>query len=231
RNPQAEVRIVDLSYDQSDTHFAIEITKRAAGERHRIDRLHLPMPGEHNILNAAAAIAVAHRLGVEDDQIRGALNAFSGVKRRFTKTGEWNGVPVFDDYGHHPVEISAVLKAAREVTSQRVVAVMQPHRYTRLADLFDDFCSCFNDADTVIIAPVYTAGEDPIDGANHTALVEGLVARGHRDARALKQPEDLAGIIAEAAAPGDLVICLGAGSITHWAHALPGELAAISGKA
>ncbi len=230
RNPQAEVRIVDLSYDQSDTHFSIEITKRAAGEKHKIERLHLPMPGEHNVLNAAAAIAVAHRLGVEDGQIRNSLNAFSGVKRRFTKTGEWNDVPVFDDYGHHPVEISAALKAAREVTTRRVIAVMQPHRYTRLHDLFDDFCSCFNDADTVIIAPVYTAGEDPIEGATHTALVDGLVSRGHRDARALKQPEDLAGIIAATAAPGDLVICLGAGSITHWAHALPGELEALSAK-
>lgn len=231
RNPQAEVRIVDLSYDQSDTHFAIEITKRAAGETHKIERLHLPMPGEHNVLNAAAAIAVAHRLGVSDDQIREALNAFSGVKRRFTKTGEWNGVPIFDDYGHHPVEISAVLKAAREVTSQRVIAVMQPHRYTRLHDLFDDFSSCFNDADTVVIAPVYTAGEDPIEGATHTGLVEGLMARGHRDARALDKPEDLASLISETAEPGDLVICLGAGSITHWAHALPGELEALSGKA
>ena len=230
RNPQAQVRIVDLSYDQSDTHFAIEIVNRSSAQVHKIDRLHLPMPGEHNVLNAAASIAVAHRLGVDDDNIRNSLNAFSGVKRRFSKTGEWNGVPIFDDYGHHPVEIAAVLKAAREVSSKRVVAVMQPHRYTRLDDLFDEFCSCFNDADTVIIAPVYSAGEDPIDGASHTALVEGLVARGHRDARALKQPEDLAGLIAGTAKPGDVVICLGAGSITHWAHALPDELAALEGS-
>lgn len=231
RNPQAQVRIVDLSYDQSDTHFAVEITNRASSEKHNIDRLHLPMPGEHNVLNAAAAIAVANRLGVADDDIRNNLNAFSGVKRRFTKTGTWNGVPIFDDYGHHPVEIAAVLKAAREVTRQRVVAVMQPHRYTRLHDLFDEFCACFNDADTVIIAPVYTAGEDLIEGATHTGLVEGLVARGHRDARALEQPEDLAGMIAGIATEGDLVICLGAGSITHWAHALPDELAALEGSA
>lgn len=140
-------------------------------------------------------------------------------------------MPIFDDYGHHPVEIAAVLKAAREVTRQRVVAVMQPHRYTRLHDLFDEFCACFNDADTVIIAPVYTAGEDLIEGATHTGLVEGLVARGHRDARALEQPEDLAGMIAGIATEGDLVVCLGAGSITHWAHALPDELAALEGSA
>ncbi|MEM8646262.1 MAG: UDP-N-acetylmuramate--L-alanine ligase, partial [Pseudomonadota bacterium] len=227
RNPQAQVRIVDLSYDQSDTHFAVEITNRSSKEVHKIDRLHLPMPGEHNVLNAAGAIAVAHRLGVSDDHIRGSLNAFSGVKRRFSKTGVWNDVPIFDDYGHHPVEIAAVLRAARAVTESRVIAVMQPHRYTRLHDLFDEFCSCFNDADTVIIAPVYTAGEDPIEGATHTALVDGLVARGHRDARALKEPEDLPGLIASIANPGDVVICLGAGSITHWANALPDELAGL----
>ena len=227
RNPQAQVRIVDLSYDQSDTHFAVEITNRSSKEVHKIDRLHLPMPGEHNVLNAAAAIAVAQRLGVSDDDIRNSLNAFSGVKRRFSKTGVWNDVPIFDDYGHHPVEISAVLRAARAVTESRVIAVMQPHRYTRLHDLFDEFCSCFNDADTVVIAPVYTAGEDPIEGATHTALVDGLVARGHRDARALKEPEDLPGLIASTAKPGDVVICLGAGSITHWANALPEQLAAL----
>ncbi len=218
-----------MSYDQSDTHFAVEITNRSSGEVHKIDRLHLPMPGEHNVLNAAAAIAVAERLGVSDEDIRTSLNAFSGVKRRFSKTGVWNDVPIFDDYGHHPVEISAVLQAARAVTNNRVIAVMQPHRYTRLHDLFDDFCSCFNDADTVIIAPVYTAGEDPIEGATHTALVDGLMARGHRDARALMEPEDLPGMIASIAKPGDVVLCLGAGTITQWANALPEQLAALDG--
>jgi UDP-N-acetylmuramate--alanine ligase len=159
-----------------------------------------------------------------DREIRVGLAAFGGVKRRFTRTGSWNGAEIFDDYGHHPVEIAAVLKAARSVASGRVIAVMQPHRYTRLHDLFDGFCACFNDADTVIIAPVYAAGEAPIEGVSRDALVEGLRLRGHRDARALEGPEALAGMIAGLAKPGDYVVCLGAGSISQWAYALPGEL-------
>jgi UDP-N-acetylmuramate--alanine ligase len=189
------------------------------------------MPGDHNALNSTAALAVARELGLSDDQIRKGFKSFTGVKRRFTRTGEHNGVTVFDDYGHHPVEIAAVLRAARGVTQNRVVAVMQPHRYTRLSSLFNDFCTCFNDADTVIVAPVYAAGEAPIEGASHLALVEGLRARGHRNVHAIETPDQLAPLVRNLVAPGDIVICLGAGTITQWAYALPGQLAAFDGEA
>ena len=165
---------------------------------------------------------MARELGLSDDQIRKGFKSFTGVKRRFTRTGEHNGVTVFDDYGHHPVEIAAVLRAARGVTQSRVVAVMQPHRYTRLSSLFNDFCTCFNDADTVIVAPVYAAGEAPIEGASHLALVEGLRARGHRNVHAIETPDQLAPLVRNLVAPGDIVICLGAGTITQWAYALAG---------
>ena len=189
------------------------------------------MHGLHNALNATAAIAVADQLGVGEDLIRSGLNGFSGVKRRFTHVGTWNGVPVYDDYGHHPVEIAAVLKAARAATRGRVVAVMQPHRYTRLQSLFEQFCGCFDDADTVFIADVYEAGEKPIEGIDRDHLVEGMRTRGHRDARALKSRDDLARVISETVKPGDMLILLGAGSITQWAAALPGELAELTGIA
>ena len=185
------------------------------------------MPGRHNALNATSAIAVARELGISDEQIRKGLASFGGVKRRFTRTGEWNGVTVFDDYGHHPVEIAAVLKAARESTKDKVIAVMQPHRYTRLSALFDQFCTCFNDADAVIIAHVYPAGEAPIAGVDRDALVAGLRARGHRNVIALDESQALAGLIKGIARPGDYVVCLGAGNITQWAYALPNELAAL----
>jgi len=187
------------------------------------------MPGRHNALNATAAIAVAHELRIADDVIRNALAKFGGVRRRFTRTGIWNGVTVIDDYGHHPVEIAAVLKAARESTKGHVIAVVQPHRYTRLAALFEQFCTCFNDADTVIVAPVYPAGEAPIEGIDRDALVQGLRMHGHRQVAALEGPEKLAGLIAGLARSGDYVVFLGAGSITQWAYALPGELAAAGG--
>jgi UDP-N-acetylmuramate--alanine ligase len=184
------------------------------------------MPGRHNALNATAAVAVARELGIGDDLVRKALGSFGGVRRRFTRTGIWNGITVIDDYGHHPVEIAAVLKAARESTRGRVIAVMQPHRYTRLAALFEQFCTCFNDADTVIVAHVYPAGEAPIAGADRDALVQGLRRRGHRNVIALDGPPQLAGLVRDLAQTGDYVVCLGAGSITQWAYALPGELAA-----
>ena len=185
------------------------------------------MPGRHNALNATAAIAVAHELGIADDTIRSALSAFGGVRRRFTRTGEWNGVPIIDDYGHHPVEIAAVLRAARESTKGQVIAIVQPHRYTRLASLFEPFCTCFNDADTVIVAHVYAAGEQPIAGADRDSLVQGLRARGHRQVIALDGAADIAGIVRRLARSGDIVVFLGAGNITQWAYALPGELAAM----
>ena len=186
------------------------------------------MFGEHNVQNSLAAVAVAGELGLSDQVVRTALAGFAGVKRRFTKTGETNGVTVIDDYGHHPVEIAAVLKAARSATAGNVVAVVQPHRFSRLANLFEQFCTCFNDADTVIVADVYPAGEAPIPGIDKDGLVRGLQEHGHRHALALATPKDLAAQVAEIARPGDMVVCLGAGSISLWAHALPGELAALA---
>ncbi|MFG1236433.1 UDP-N-acetylmuramate--L-alanine ligase [Xanthobacter autotrophicus DSM 597] len=226
-NPQADVRLVDVDLKGGVTKFGVVFRNRAGETVHEIRGLRLPMPGKHNALNATAAIAVAHELKVPDEKIIEALSQFGGVKRRFTRTGEWNGVTVFDDYGHHPVEIAAVLKAARAASDGQVIAVVQPHRYTRLASLFDEFCTCFNDADHVVVAPVYTAGEAPIPGADRDHLVQGLIAHGHRSVTALEGPEQLAGIVAGLAKPGDYVICLGAGSISGWAYALPGELQAL----
>jgi UDP-N-acetylmuramate--alanine ligase len=185
----------------------------------------LPMPGDHNVSNALAAIAVARNLGMKRSEIREALAAFAGVNRRFTRVGEvLGGVTIIDDYGHHPVEIAAVLKAARQATEGRVIAVHQPHRYTRLSSLFEEFCACFNEADVVAIADVYSAGEDPIPGASRDDLVAGLIAHGHRHARAIMDEADLARLVREQARPGDMVVCLGAGTISAWANALPARL-------
>ena len=225
-NPQADVRLIDVSHAGGTSLFSVVFRDRPGQSVHEIKNVALPMPGRHNALNATAAIAVAHELGVADHVIKDGLANFGGVRRRFTRTGMWNGVTIIDDYGHHPVEIAAVLKAARESTKGQVIAVVQPHRYTRLADLFEQFCTCFNDADAVIVAQVYSAGEAPIKGADRDALVQGLRTRGHRHVMALDGPETLAALLAGMAKAGDYVVCLGAGSITQWAHALPGELAA-----
>jgi len=227
-NPQAEVRLLNVSHAGGTSLFTVLFSDRAGNFHHAIEKIALPMPGRHNALNATAAVAVAHELGISDDVIRTALAGFGGVRRRFTRTGTWNGVTIVDDYGHHPVEIAAVLKAARESTKGCVIAVMQPHRYTRLAALFEQFCTCFNDADAVIVAPVYPAGEAPIEGVDRDALVQGLFTHGHRQVFALESSDKLASLIASMAAPGDYVVCLGAGSITQWAYALPAELAALS---
>jgi len=229
RNPQADVRLVDLQVIDGVSHFSVEIRDRVRQTQLRIDGLQLPMPGEHNALNATAAIAVADQLHIPAEAIRKGLKGFSGVKRRFTKTGVVNGITFIDDYGHHPVEIASVLKAARQSTRRDVIAVVQPHRYSRLHDLFDDFSACFNDADTVLVAPVYAAGEQPIEGVNNAELVTRMLNRGHRDARVLDGPEKLAAIIAERAEKGDYVVLLGAGNITQWAASLPGEVAQITG--
>ena len=229
-NPQADVRLVELNTVDGVSHFSVEIRDRIRQTQLRIDGLELPMPGEHNALNATAAIAVADQLRVPADAIRKGLKGFSGVKRRFTKTGEVGGITIIDDYGHHPVEIASALRAARQSTRRDVIAVVQPHRYSRLHDLFDDFAACFNDADTVIVAPIYAAGEQPIAGVTHEELVHRITALGHRDARAFDKPEDLAGLIADRAEDGDYVVCLGAGNITQWAAALPAELGALTGK-
>jgi UDP-N-acetylmuramate--alanine ligase len=226
-NPQADVRLINIDHQNGQSTFSVLFRDREGNTAHTVDKLTLPMPGLHNALNATSAVAVAHALGVKDEVIRSALAGFGGVKRRFTKIGEWNGAIIIDDYGHHPVEIAAVLRAARESAKGQVIAVMQPHRYTRLHDLFEQFCTCFNDADSVIIAPVYPAGEQPVPGADRDALVSGLRARGHKQAMPLETPEKLAPLIKGLAKPGDYVVCLGAGSITQWAYALPAELKAL----
>ena len=226
-NPQAEVRALNITMGPYGARFDVAITP-LKGEAVTLTNLSLPMAGQHNVLNALAAIAVARELGVTDEAIRTGLNQFEGVRRRFTTTGTAGGVRVIDDYGHHPVEIASVLKAARAVTEGRVIAVVQPHRYTRLRDLFQEFCGCFNDADLVIVADVYPAGEQPIAGADRDALVEGLRRWGHRHVLALDNPAALAGVIAAEAKSGDLVVCLGAGDITAWAYALPGQLEALA---
>jgi UDP-N-acetylmuramate--alanine ligase len=226
-NPQADARLVGLTPARGGSSFSVSFRDRKNGASHEVSDLHLPMPGRHNALNATAAIAVAHQLGLGADAIRSALAAFGGVKRRFTKTGEANGITVIDDYGHHPVEIAAVLRAARQSTEGRVIAVVQPHRYTRLQSLFEEFCTCFNDADTVIVADVYSAGEAPIAGIDRDHFVLGLRTHGHRDAVALPAPAALAGLVREHASSGDYVVCLGAGNITQWAYALPADLQAL----
>jgi len=226
-NPQADARLVDLKAANGGSTFKIAFRDRKAGTAHELTDLVLPMPGRHNALNATAAIAVAHQLGLSDDVIRKALAGFGGVKRRFTRTGEWNGITIIDDYGHHPVEIAAVLKAARDSTKNKVIAVVQPHRYTRLQSLFEEFCTCFNDADTVIVADVYPAGEAPIPGIDRDNFVLGLRAHGHREVIALENAAALAGMVRGVAKPGDYVVCLGAGNITQWAYALPAELKAL----
>ncbi len=231
-NPQADVRFAKVEAQGASSKFDIIIRDRKSGEETSMYGLVLPMPGIHNVSNATAAIAVAYQLGVGEEFIREGLLAFKGVKRRFTHTGTWKGVEVFDDYGHHPVEISAVLKAARNAVKSagkgRVIAIKQPHRYTRLNDLFDEFGACFNDANTVILAPVYEAGEEPIDGINSTKLASAMKAAGHRDVRTIDDPKEIAPLVAGIAEDGDYVIFLGAGNITAWAQALPGELAQLS---
>lgn len=226
-NQQAEVRFCDVVTQGSGVHFAIERRDRRSGTMERIDDLSLPMPGLHNVSNATAAITIALELGVDHASIRKGLASFGGVRRRFTHTGSWNGVEVFDDYAHHPVEIKAVLSAARQAAKGKVIAIKQPHRYTRLSSLFGDFCACFNEADVVMVAPVYAAGEAPIDGVNSEALAQGLRSGGHRNAFAIAGPEAIVEEVAKCAEPGDYVIFLGAGDITQWAHALPEQLSTL----
>lgn len=221
-NAQADVRAVNLSYKAGVAHFDIQLQ----GEGAVIEGCSLPMPGDHNVSNALSAVAIARHLGMKKSEIREALAAFGGVNRRFTRVGDWQGIPIIDDYGHHPVEISAVLKAARQAIGDagRVIAVHQPHRYSRLSSLFEDFCACFNEADVVGIAEVFAAGEDPIPGASRDDLVAGLVAHGHRHAVAVDTEDDLEALVRAEAKPGDIVVCLGAGTISAWANNLAGRL-------
>ena len=219
-NAQADVRAVGLHYVKGVAHFDIALR----GEDRVIAGCTLPMPGDHNVSNALAAVAVARHLGMKSDEIRAALAGFKGVNRRFTKLGEVGGVTIIDDYGHHPVEIAAVLRAARQASEGRVIAVHQPHRYTRLSSLFEDFCSCFNDADVVGIAEVYAAGEAPIAGASRDDLVAGLTRHGHRNAHVVDSEDALEALVRAQAKSGDIVVCLGAGTISAWAHGLVGRL-------
>lgn len=226
-NAQADVRAVNLRYEKGIAHFDIMLrgeTAMDAATPEMIEGCTLPMPGDHNVSNCLAAVAVARHLGIKKSEIRDALANFAGVGRRFTRVGEIDGVTIIDDYGHHPVEIAAVLKAARQASTGRVIAVHQPHRYSRLSTLFDDFCTCFNEADVVAIADVYAAGEDPIAGAGRDDLVAGLIAHGHRHARAILSEDDLERLVREQARPGDMVVCLGAGTISAWANNLPARL-------
>ena len=219
-NAQADVRVLNLTYKNGVAHFDIALQQ----EDSVIEGCILPMPGDHNVSNALSAVAVARHLGMTHDDIRAALAGFKGVNRRFTKVGEVKGVTIIDDYGHHPVEITAVLKAARQASDGRVIAVHQPHRYTRIHSLFEDFCTCFNEADVVAIAEVFAAGEDPIEGASRDDLVAGLIRHGHRHASALLNEDDLEQLVRTHAQTGDIVVCLGAGTISAWANALPERL-------
>ena len=214
------MRAINLTYVAGVAHFDIALQS----EDIVIEGCQLPMPGDHNVSNALSAVAVARHLGMSGDEIKSALAQFKGVNRRFTKVGVVNDVTIIDDYGHHPVEIAAVLKAARQASDGRVIAVHQPHRYSRLSTLFDDFCACFNEADVVAIAEVFAAGEDPIPGASRDDLVAGLIRHGHRHARAIVSEDDLERLVREQAGPGDMVVCLGAGTISAWANNLPQRL-------
>jgi len=230
-SPQADVRAERVTPDKLGSTFEVIVTDRARNRQRRMGPFRLPMLGSHNVQNALAAVAVGLEMEIDDATLRSAFLGFKGVKRRFTKTGEAGGITVIDDYGHHPVEIAAVLKATRQAGARDVIAVVQPHRYTRLHSLFDEFCTCMNDAGTVIIADVYAAGEAPIEGVDRDALVEGLRARGHRSVVPLPSPARLAEMVHAIAKPGDYVVCLGAGSITQWAATLPAELTALQAAA
>ena len=224
----ADVRAVDVRLNPIGSEFAVAMRDRPSGTYERLDGLRLPMPGVHNVQNALAAIAVAREMGIDRAVLKRTLGGFRGVARRFSRVGEGLGIAVIDDYAHHPVEIAAALAAARSVYDGRVVAVVQPHRYSRLRDLFEDFCRCFEAADAVLVADIYAAGEEPIPGIDRAALVGGLRDRGHPCVVALDGPEALPGAVADVAGPGDVVVCVGAGSITQWAQALPGQLTALA---
>jgi len=226
-SPQADVRAERLVSDRMGATFEVTVTDRARNRNRKMGPFRLPMLGQHNVSNALAAIAICIEMEIGDATLRSAFAAFKGVKRRFTKTGEAGGITVIDDYGHHPVEIMAVLKAARQSGARDVIAVVQPHRYSRLHSLFAEFCTCMNDAGTVIVADVYAAGETPLPGISRDALVDGLRANGHRSVVPLPGPEHLAEMVHAIAQPGDMVVCLGAGNITAWAGALPAQLAAL----
>ena len=224
-NPQADVRAENLKLETTGSRFDV-VFRGIDGVEDRWDGLFLPMAGKHNTQNVLSAIAVSRELGLTEAQVRAGLDSFGGVKRRFTHIGDWNGVTIIDDYGHHPVEISAVLQAARQVSKGKVHAVVQPHRYSRLEDLFEDFSTCFNDADHVYVADVYAAGEAPIEGISGPSLVESLTSHGHKQAQTTSK-ETLAVDLKPNLEEGDLIVCLGAGDITYWAADLAKNLDAV----
>ncbi|WP_373487425.1 UDP-N-acetylmuramate--L-alanine ligase [Blastomonas sp.] len=221
---QADIKGENVTPIPGGNRFDVTVRERDGSIR-QIAGIELPMPGRHNVQNAIAAIAVALQMGMADSDIVTGFAKFGGVKRRFTKVGEVDGITVIDDYGHHPVEIRAVLAAAREGAENRIIAVVQPHRYSRLGDLMDEFQQAFNDADVVYVAPVYAAGEDPVEGVDADALTSGLKQRGHRQARTISGADELADLLAEEAERGDMVVCLGAGDITKWAAGLADAIA------
>jgi UDP-N-acetylmuramate--alanine ligase len=228
-SPQADIRAVQINPNTTGTTFEVELNDRFRGRSRRMGPFRLPMLGQHNVQNALAAIAVGVEMEIDDQTLRSAFLSFKGVKRRFTRVGDSGGITVIDDYGHHPVEIAAVLKAARQAGARDVLAIVQPHRYSRLASLFTEFCTCMNDAGTVIVADVYAAGESQVPGVDRDALVDGLRASGHRSVVPLTDVDHLAEMVHAIARPGDFVVCLGAGTITNWAQALPAQLAALQG--
>jgi UDP-N-acetylmuramate--alanine ligase len=231
-SPQAEVRATNVHFAEGAAHFDIVITDRRKNTQTHLDGMRLPMPGEHNVQNALAAITVARELGIADDTIRKALSGFGGVGRRFTKVGEWKGAAIIDDYAHNPFKIAAALKAARQAYAGPIVAVVQPHRYTRLRDTFEQFAKCLNDADIAVVAPVYAAGEQPIDGINRDTYAEALRAHGHRDVRVIDSGEDLPALLQslENTLASGAIVFLGAGSITQWANGLETVMGAMEGR-
>lgn len=220
----ADLRLMGLQADGHISQFDFDMSNRVRGGARRAQGWRLPFLGQHNVLNALAAVAVATEVGITDEQIRTGLASFSGVKRRFQLTGTWNGVSIFDDYAHHPVELLSVLEAAKSGARGRVIAVVEPHRYSRVRDLFGDFCTCFAPADRVLIMPLYSAGEAPIDGIDEQSLADGIRATGHPSVEALDDTAALVASLRATAREGDMVICAGAGTSTEWAHALPGWL-------
>ena len=230
-SPQADVRAVNVDFSEGASHFDVVLINRRKGTTEKIEDVSLPMPGEHNVQNSLAAIAVARELGIPLDTIKQGLGRFGGVKRRFTRVGEWNGAAIIDDYAHNPFKIAAALKAARQAYSGPIVAIVQPHRFTRLRDTFEQFCASLNDADVAVIAPVYAAGEAPIEGFDRDSFADGLRAHGHRNVLVIDGPDDLPAVVAQWAAPGGAVVCLGAGSITQWAAGLEAALKAKEGAA
>ncbi|MGA7712698.1 MAG: UDP-N-acetylmuramate--L-alanine ligase [Rhizomicrobium sp.] len=230
-SPQADIRAVNVSFSEGASHYDVVITDRRKGLETRLENVTLPMPGEHNVQNSLAAVTVARELGVKPETIRSALAAFRGVRRRFTKVGEWNGMAIIDDYAHNPFKIAAALKAARQAYAGPIVAVVQPHRYTRLRDTFEQFAKCLNEADVALVAPVYAAGEQPIEGFSRDSFADALRAHGHRNVHAIDGEGDIAAMVAPYAKSGGAIILLGAGSITVWAAGLQAALEKLGGKA